>query len=74
MSKRPLQELEGPRRLLLPRKDGTLNRPPQPAHNFLPKGEPLGLYMVGWKYPVHPDTPTMDHRYEAALEIKCYEG
>jgi hypothetical protein len=26
---------------------------------FSPKGEPLGFYMVGYKYPVHPDIPTM---------------
>ena len=24
-----------------------------------PKGKPLGSHMVGWKYPVHPDTHTM---------------
>ena len=24
-----------------------------------PKGKPLGSHMVGWNYPIHPDTPTM---------------
>jgi hypothetical protein len=31
----------------------------KPVGTYLPKGKPLGFHMVGWKYPVHPDTPTM---------------
>lgn len=55
-----LQEWENHYRLLHPFEGKQLEqtRPNRPAH-VSPKGEPLGSLMLGWKYTVHPDTPTM---------------
>ena len=33
------------------------------AYTYLPKGKPLLSHMVGWKYTVHPDTPTINGYY-----------
>ena len=49
-------EIEGPRRLLM----NTLNRCWQAnPHLIILNSKPLGSHMVGWKYPIDLDTPTM---------------
>ena len=58
--KRAIQKLEATQRLLPPFKGEHLEqaqRSWQAPCN--PKGKPLSSHMVGGKYPVHLDTPTM---------------
>ena len=55
--KRALWELQGPQSLLPPFHGEHLEW--LQRNPVSPKGEPLGSHMLGWKYPVHQDTPTM---------------
>ena len=61
------QELEEPSRLLLLIKCEYLERAWKwNPTSYLSQGQALGSHMVGWKYTVHPNTPT--------LKINCYKG
>ena len=40
-------------------------------HLISRKGKPICLYTIGWKYPIHIDTPTMIGWNSHAQDMEC---